>query len=92
MSKVSAYWTQHWKHTGVPTGAWWAAKDAPKLSDINDGFFVVFHPEQDIQETMLPCIAERRGGFLKKITEIDLSKYLPFGSKLSFRQRLKGTI
>lgn len=88
--KVPSYWTQHWKNTGQPTGGWWAGKDAPNISYINDGFFLVFHPEQEIEQTMLPCIAERRGGFIQKLREIDLAKYLEVGKRLSFTQRIKG--
>jgi hypothetical protein len=88
--KVPAYWTLHWNKTGLPTGSWWAAKDAPKITDFPEGFFGVFHPEQEIQETLMPCITERRGGFINKIKEIDITKFLELGSRLTLKQRLKG--
>lgn len=91
-TKVPSYWTQHWKNSGQPTGAWFTGKDTPSISYINDGFFLVFHPEQEIETTMLPCLAERRGGFVQKLHEINLSKYIEIGKRLSLRQRITGVI
>lgn len=89
LEKIPAYFTQHWPD-GKPTGAWWLGNKRPK--DIGEGFCAVFHPEQEVDITLLPCTFERQRGYAIKIQEVDLLKYTKIGSKLTWKQRLKGIL
>lgn len=89
---VPAYWSLHWGKSGMPTGSWWAAKDKPSVRDFPEGFFGIYHPEQKLEQTMLPCVVERKHGLAYRMQEINPACYVALGTKLTWRQRLRGIL
>jgi len=89
-TKIPGYCTLHWAKKGEPTGSWWLSPDMPRVEDLPEGFFAMFHPAQEVETTMMPCVVERTRGFVSKPMKIDLEKFLPLGSRLNWRQRIFG--
>jgi hypothetical protein len=87
--KIPAFWQHHWpdgKPSGIITDG---EKPPPKVAD---GWIYVFHPAQEVEVTLLPAQIERRFGFAHKIQELDISRFIPVGARLSWRQRLRGIV
>lgn len=90
--RLPAFFSTHWEKDGQPSGSFWHGKQPPNPASIPEGCFCVYHPENEIEITMLPCLVERKYGSAYKILPVDLALYMKRGERLSFRQRLRGII
>lgn len=67
--KVPAYYSHHWERNGNPSGVWSMGETRPKPENIREGFFVVYHPEQELQIEDIFVVTERLHGAAYRIEE-----------------------
>lgn len=70
--KIPAHYCQHWKD-GTPTGIWWleSGNDSgrPELDKIGEGFFVTYHPEQELESETVLFTCDRIKGLAMRIKQ-----------------------